>query len=80
MKKSKVPTSNYQVFCDTFDMKLSTKIHEAGSRKEHKILITMESEDGNDKLSVSLFKEDVSALISVLTSLNQNVEPRNFKP
>lgn len=76
MKKAKQPTSKFQVFCDTFDMKGEAEIHETEDGKA-KLLISLTSEDGKVKQSLSLYREDVEMLASFINSASYFIENRN---
>lgn len=71
MEKAQEPTSQYKVFCDTFDMIGTAKID-----TDKKLNISLESEDGKDKLSLSLFKEDVEIMAKFLKMVSRYVKPR----
>lgn len=77
MEKSKTPTSQYQVFCDTYDMKCEVKIHltDEGEQKLH--LSLNKVTDASDKLSLSLYAEDVKMLVSFLEAALPKLDNRN---
>jgi len=73
MEKSKVPTMISQVFCDHFDTTVKTEMHETESG-ETKVKITLAKLDENntptdEKISVSLYRDDVSFLASSLFNM-----------
>lgn len=74
MEKSTHPTSEFQVFCDTYDMKGQVRIHETDDGQ--KLLISLESEDGETKQSLSLFKEDAEMLAKFIQSSLKNLIER----
>lgn len=69
MEKAKQPTSQYKVFCDTYDMECKVEIHTTDDGP--KLKLTLESEDGSTKQSISLFAEDVS----MMTGFIENTIP-----
>lgn len=80
MSKAKQPTSQYQVFCDTFDTKAEAKIHKAGGKQ--KLLLTIGNEDGSiikecSEASISLYREDIEMMIGFLQSALYFTENRN---
>ena len=84
MEKSKVPTSQYKVFCDTFDMELTAKIHQVdkkdgygGMIREDKLLIEMQKESSEEKLSLSLYREDVQMMIGFLEAVKKHIDYRD---
>lgn len=77
MQKSKVPTSQFQVFCDTFDTKAEAKIHEA--KDKQKLQLTLKSEDGKSEQSISLYKEDAEMLASFIQNATYFLDNRNDK-
>lgn len=74
MQKASNPTSHYKVFCDTFDMVGTAKID-----TDKKLNLSLESEDGKEKLSLSLFAEDVLVMAKFLKMISRYVKPRNTK-
>lgn len=74
MEKSSVPTSRFQVFCDTFDMKGEAKIHKVNG--DQKIELSLTSEDGEKKQSLSLYKEDAEMLAAFLASAATHLDKR----
>lgn len=76
MEKAKQPTSQYQVFCDTFDMKGEVKIHQTDDGTQ-KLLLSLTSEDGEKTQSVSLFKEDAEMLASFIQNSTYYLENRD---
>lgn len=74
MEKAQYPTSTYQVACDHFDTFATAKIHQTDDGL--KLKLTLENESGDEPLSISLFREDVEAMISFLTSLKNNIKTR----
>lgn len=72
-KKSEVPTSVYNVFCDTFNTKVEAKIHQADDKD--KLLLEVSNEEG-EKLSISLYHEDVVMLSAFLDSLSDYTDTR----
>lgn len=76
MEKAKQPTSQYQVFCDTFDMKGEVKIHKTDDGTQ-KLLLSLTSEDEEKTQSVSLFKEDAEMLASFIQNSTPHLENRN---
>lgn len=75
MEKSEIPTSQFKVFCDYFDTSLEAKLHKT-KEDETKLLLTMETEKGEKEISLSLYEEDVAALIGFLTSIQTNIQKR----
>lgn len=76
MEKAKHPTSRFQVFCDTFDMKGEVKIHKTDDGKQ-KLLLSLTSEDGKTKQSVSLYKEDAEMLSAFILNAAPYTENRS---
>lgn len=74
MQKSEVPTSRYQLFCDTFDTKLEVKIHLNDEGKQ-KLLISIETED-KEKKSISIYYEEVELLGAFLTTIKNYIDNR----
>ena len=78
MEKAKQPTSQYQVFCDTFDMKGEVKIHRTDDGTQ-KLLLSLTSEDGKTEQSVSLFKEDAEMLAHFINKTTPYLKKRQPK-
>lgn len=75
MKKSTVPTSTYQLFCDTFDTKLEAKMHEVDGKK--KLLISIGSvEDSEERKSISIYAEEVNLLSQFLKEISYSTDYR----
>lgn len=75
MEKAVQPTSQYQVFCDTFDMKGEVKIHRTDDGTQ-KLLLSLTSEDGNTEQSVSLYKEDAEMLAHFINTATPYLKMR----
>ncbi|QDP86066.1 hypothetical protein FNJ88_11100 [Chryseobacterium sp. SNU WT5] len=78
MQKAAQPTSQYQVFCDTFDMKGEVKIHKTDDGTQ-KLLLSLTSEDGEKTQSVSLFKEDAEMLAHFINKTTPYLKKRQPK-
>ena len=76
MEKSDQPTSQFQVFCDTYDMKAEAKIHKASGKQ--KLLFSITSEDGKTEQSISLYKEDAEMLASFIQNSTYYLENRKI--
>lgn len=75
MEKAKQPTSQYHVFCDTYDTQCKVEIDSTDDG--WKLKITLKSEDGEKQQSISLFKEDVVMLRSFIQSAENEIVIRN---
>lgn len=74
MQKAKQPTSQFQVFCDTYDSEAQVKIHVADDKQ--KLLLTLGN--GEDKTqAISLYKEDAEMLASFIQNSTPYLENRN---
>lgn len=76
MEKSTHPTSQFEVFCDTYDMKAEVRIHQ--NEDGQKLHLSLESEDGEVKQSISLFQEDARMLADFIGSTLKYLNPRNL--
>lgn len=74
MKKALVPTSQYALFCDTFNTKLEVKIVQVDG--VNKLQLSITSENNTNIQSVSIFKEEVKLLGNFLNTIEDFIRSR----
>lgn len=67
-------TSEYEVACDVFDTKLNVSMHTT-KEGQKKLLIKMSDKEGN-KISLSLWRQDVQLLSQFIQQMSYNIEEK----
>lgn len=72
----KIPTSRYELFCGLFNTKFQIKIHKVDGDK--KLLISIQSNEGDSRESISIFAEEVDILANFLQTIKKYVSENSL--